>query len=143
MAAKDSTTKGKDEALQDALKAIERAYGKGSIMRMGEQPKVDVDVIPTGSLLLDATLGVGGYPRGRIIEIYGPESSGKSTLALHAVAECQKKGGRCAYIDAEHAIDPDYADSRSSRCSPRAERSTSSSWTAWRRSSPRPSLTGS
>ncbi len=110
MAAKDSTTKGKDEALQDALKAIERAYGKGSIMRMGEQPKVDVDVIPTGSLLLDATLGVGGYPRGRIIEIYGPESSGKSTLALHAVAECQKKGGRCAYIDAEHAIDPDYAD---------------------------------
>ena len=110
MAAKDSMTKGKDEALQDALKAIERAYGKGSIMRMGEQPKVDVDVIPTGSLLLDATLGVGGYPRGRIIEIYGPESSGKSTLALHAVAECQKKGGRCAYIDAEHAIDPDYAD---------------------------------
>ncbi len=110
MAAKDNTTKGKDEALQDALKAIERAYGKGSVMRMGEQPKVDVDVIPTGSLLLDATLGVGGYPRGRIVEIYGPESSGKSTLALHAVAECQKKGGRCAYIDAEHAIDPDYAD---------------------------------
>ncbi len=110
MAAKDNTAKGKDEALQDALKAIERAYGKGSVMRMGEQPKVDVDVIPTGSLLLDATLGVGGYPRGRIVEIYGPESSGKSTLALHAVAECQKKGGRCAYIDAEHAIDPDYAD---------------------------------
>ena len=110
MAAKDNTAKGRDEALQDALKAIERAYGKGSVMRMGEQPKVDVDVIPTGSLLLDATLGVGGYPRGRIVEIYGPESSGKSTLALHAVAECQKKGGRCAYIDAEHAIDPDYAD---------------------------------
>lgn len=110
MAAKDNTAKGKDEALQDALKAIERAYGKGSVMRMGEQPKVDVDVIPTGSLLLDATLGVGGYPRGRIVEIYGPESSGKSTLALHAVAECQKKDGRCAYIDAEHAIDPDYAD---------------------------------
>ncbi len=110
MAEKQSIDKTKEEALKDALKSIERAYGKGSVMRMGEQPKVDVDVIPTGSLLLDATLGVGGYPRGRIVEIYGPESSGKSTLALHAVAEAQKKGGRAAYIDAEHAIDPDYAE---------------------------------
>lgn len=102
------TTK-RDEALQDALKAIEKTYGKGSVMRLGDHARVDVDVIPTGSLLLDQALGVGGYPKGRIIEVYGPESSGKTTLALHAVAECQKKGGRAAYIDAEHAIDPDYA----------------------------------
>jgi recombination protein RecA len=99
----------KDEALEDALKAIEKTYGKGSVMRLGDHARVDVDVIPTGSLLLDQALGVGGYPKGRIVEIYGPESSGKTTLALHAVAECQKKGGRAAYIDAEHAIDPDYA----------------------------------
>lgn len=99
----------KDEALEDALKAIEKTYGKGSVMRLGDHVRVDVDVIPTGSLLLDQALGVGGYPKGRIVEIYGPESSGKTTLALHAVAECQKKGGRAAYIDAEHAIDPDYA----------------------------------
>jgi recombination protein RecA len=99
----------KDEALEDALKAIEKTYGKGSVMRLGDHARVDVDVIPTGSLLLDQALGVGGYPKGRIIEIYGPESSGKTTLALHAVSECQRKGGRAAYIDAEHAIDPDYA----------------------------------
>ncbi len=99
----------KDLALEEAIKSIEKAYGKGSIMRMGAQPRVNVDVIPSGSLLLDQTLGIGGYPKGRIIEIYGPESSGKTTLALHAVAEAQKKGGRAAYIDAEHAIDPEYA----------------------------------
>ncbi len=99
----------KDQALKDALKLIEKTYGKGAVMRMGEQPHVDQDVIPTGSLLLDRTLGIGGYPRGRIIEIYGPESSGKTTLALQAVAEAQKKGGRAAYVDAEHAIDPEYA----------------------------------
>lgn len=99
----------KDDALKEALKAIERAYGKGSVMLMGEKTHVDVDAIPSGSLLLDEVLGVGGYPRGRIIEIYGPESSGKTTLALHAVAEAQKKGGRAAYVDAEHAIDPEYA----------------------------------
>lgn len=99
----------KDDALKEALKAIERTYGKGSVMLMGEKPHVDVDAIPSGSLLLDEVLGVGGYPRGRIIEIYGPESSGKTTLALHAVAEAQKKGGRAAYVDAEHAIDPEYA----------------------------------
>lgn len=99
----------KEEALEEALRDIEKTFGKGSIMKMGEQPHVDVDVIPSGSLHLDEILGVGGYPKGRIVEIYGPESSGKTTLALHAVAECQKKGGRAAYVDAEHAIDPEYA----------------------------------
>ena len=88
---------------------IEKAYGKGSVMKLGDRQTVDVDVIPTGSLLLDNALGVGGYPKGRIIEIYGPESSGKTTLALHAIAEVQKKGGRAAFVDAEHAIDPIYA----------------------------------
>lgn len=100
----------KDEALAEALRSIEKVYGKGSVMRLGDHPKVDVDVIPSGSLVLDQALGVGGYPRGRIVEIYGPESSGKTTLALEAVAEAQKKGGRAAYVDAEHAIDPNYAE---------------------------------
>ncbi len=102
-------SENKDMALKEALRSIEKAYGKGSIMVLGEHAKVDVDVIPTGSLMLDEILGVGGYPRGRIVEIYGPESSGKTTLALEAVAQAQKKGGRAAYIDAEHSIDPDYA----------------------------------
>ena len=97
------------KALDDALKIIEKTYGKGAVMSLGERPKVDCDVIPTGSILLDQALGVGGYPKGRIIEIYGPESSGKTTLALEAIAEAQKKGGRAAFIDAEQAIDPDYA----------------------------------
>ena len=92
-----------------AIKNIEKAYGKGSVMKLGDRPHVDVDVIPSGSLLIDNTLGVGGYPKGRIIEIYGPESSGKTTLALEAVAQAQQKGGRAAYVDAEHAIDPEYA----------------------------------
>ncbi len=104
-----TNTKDKDAALEAALRSIEKAYGKGSVMRMGEKPHVDLDVIPSGSLLLDQAIGIGGYPKGRIIEIFGPESSGKTTLALHAVAESQKKGGRAAYIDAEHAIDPEYA----------------------------------
>ncbi len=99
----------KDELLKDALKAIEKEYGKGSIMRLGDRADVSVDAIPSGSLALDKALGIGGYPKGRIIEIYGPESSGKTTLALHAIAECQKQGGRCAFIDAENAIDPVYA----------------------------------
>ena len=99
----------KDQLLADALKAIEKEYGKGSIMRLGDRAEVSVDAIPTGSITLDAALGIGGYPKGRIIEIYGPESSGKTTLALHAIAECQKAGGRCAFIDAENAIDPVYA----------------------------------
>ncbi len=99
----------RDEALALAIKNIEKAYGKGSVMKLGDRPHVDVDVIPSGSLLIDNTLGVGGYPKGRIIEIYGPESSGKTTLALEAVAQAQQKGGRAAYVDAEHAIDPEYA----------------------------------
>ena len=109
MAEKVEKTKSKDEALADAIKSIEKAYGKGSIMKLGERPNVDVDVIPTGSLSLDYALGIGGYPKGRIIEIYGPESSGKTTFALHAIAECQVRGGRAAFVDAEHAIDPVYA----------------------------------
>jgi recombination protein RecA len=99
----------KDKALAAALAQIEKSFGKGSIMRLGERPNVDVDVISTGSLGLDIALGVGGVPRGRIIEIFGPESSGKTTLTLHIIAEAQKKGGTCAFIDAEHAMDPTYA----------------------------------
>ena len=105
----DENKLAKEKALADALKMIEKAYGKGSVMKLGERPHVSVDVIPSGSILLDQALGVGGYPKGRIVEIYGPESSGKTTLALHAIAEAQKKGGRAAFIDAEHAIDPEYA----------------------------------
>ena len=97
------------DALDETLKQIQKLYGKGAVMRLGERPAVDVNAIPSGSLLLDEALGVGGYPKGRIIEIFGPESSGKTTLALHAIAECQKNGGRAAFIDAEHAIDPIYA----------------------------------
>lgn len=113
--AKKKTVKKSDAAstkktnVEDTIKMIQTKFGEGSIMKMGESPKVDVDVIPTGSLGLDAALGIGGVPRGRIIEIYGPESSGKTTLSLHIVAEAQKKGGVCAFIDAEHAMDPVYA----------------------------------
>ncbi len=99
----------KDQLLEEALKTIEKEYGKGSIMRLGDRADVSIDAISSGSLTLDAALGIGGFPKGRIIEIYGPESSGKTTLALHAIAECQKAGGRCAFIDAENAIDPVYA----------------------------------
>lgn len=99
----------KDAALADAIKQIEKQFGKGAVMRLGDRADLSVDVIPTGSLALDLALGIGGYPKGRIIEIYGPESSGKTTLTLHAIAEIQKKGGRAAFIDAEHAIDPVYA----------------------------------
>ncbi len=94
--------------LDDTLKAIQAKFGEGAIMKFGDSPRVDIDVIPTGSIGLDMALGIGGVPRGRIIEIFGPESSGKTTLALHIVAEAQKKGGVCAYIDAEHAMDPEY-----------------------------------
>ena len=97
------------DALDETLKQIQKLFGKGAVMRLGEREAVDVDAISSGSLLLDEALGVGGYPKGRIIEIFGPESSGKTTLALHAIAECQKQGGRAAFIDAEHAIDPIYA----------------------------------
>ncbi len=99
----------KEQLLNEALKAIEKQYGKGSIMKLGEHANVDVDAISTGSLAIDYALGVGGLPKGRIIEIYGPESSGKTTLALQCIAECQKSGGKAAFIDAEHAIDPRYA----------------------------------
>ncbi len=99
----------RDKILDDALKQIEKQFGKGSIMRLGDRSNVDVDAISSGSLSLDAALGIGGYPKGRIIEIYGPESSGKTTLALHAIAQIQKRGGKAAFIDAENAIDPLYA----------------------------------
>ena len=100
----------KDKALDAALAQIERSFGKGSIMRLGQKDNaVEIPAISTGSLGLDLALGIGGLPKGRIIEIYGPESSGKTTLALHVVAEAQKQGGACAYVDAEHAMDPSYA----------------------------------
>ena len=97
------------EAIEDTLASIKTKFGEDSIMKLGEKPHVDVDAISTGSIGLDDALGVGGLPRGRIVEVFGPESSGKTTLALHVVAEAQKKGGLCAYIDAEHAMDPEYA----------------------------------
>ena len=106
---KKSAVKDTDAALDDAISQIEKKFGKGSVMRLGDRTAVDVDVIPSGSLTLDKALGIGGYPKGRIIEIYGPESSGKTTLTLHAIAEAQKQGGKAAFIDAEHAIDPVYA----------------------------------
>ncbi len=99
----------KTKALETALAQIEKAYGKGSIMRMGQQESLEIEAISTGSIGLDIALGVGGLPKGRVIEIFGPESSGKTTLTLHAIAECQKAGGTCAFIDAEHALDPVYA----------------------------------
>lgn len=99
----------KEKALSAALAQIEKSFGKGSVMKLGQRPHVDVDTISTGSLGLDIALGVGGVPRGRVIEIFGPESSGKTTLTLHIIAEAQKNGGTCAFIDAEHAMDPTYA----------------------------------
>ena len=99
----------KDKALDAALSQIERAFGKGSIMRLGQNTNIDIEAISTGSLGVDIALGIGGLPKGRIIEIYGPESSGKTTLALSVIAQAQKKGGTCAFIDAEHALDPAYA----------------------------------
>ena len=99
----------RSKALKLAIEKIEKDFGKGAIMKLGDKATVNVDAIPTGSLALDIALGIGGVPRGRIIEIYGPESSGKTTLAQHIVAECQKRGGIAAYVDAEHALDPEYA----------------------------------
>jgi recombination protein RecA len=99
----------KESALAAALSQIEKNYGKGSVMRLGQRQSMNIEVIPTGSVSLDIALGVGGLPKGRIIEIFGPESSGKTTLTLHAIAEAQKQGGTCAFIDAEHALDPIYA----------------------------------
>ena len=104
-----SKTVEKDKALAQVLADIEKQFGKGAIMKLGEQKNMEIDVVPSGSISLDIALGVGGYPKGRIIEIYGPESSGKTTFALHAIAEVQKTGGRAAFIDAEHSLDPVYA----------------------------------
>lgn len=104
-----SVSPEREKALKLAIEKIEKDFGKGSIMKLGDKPSVSVESIPTGSLDLDIALGIGGIPRGRIIEIYGPESSGKTTLAQHIVAECQKKGGIAAFVDAEHALDPEYA----------------------------------
>ena len=109
MSKKDKEGKSSSLVLEDTLKAIQTKFGEGAIMKMGDTPKVGINTIPTGSLGLDMALGVGGVPRGRIIEIFGPESSGKTTLALHIVAEAQKLDGICAYIDAEHAMDPEYS----------------------------------
>ncbi len=107
--AKDKEPKKAETGIEDAIAQIKTKFGDDSIMMLGEKPRVHIDAIPTGSIGLDAALGVGGLPRGRIVEIFGPESSGKTTLALHVVAEAQKKSGICAYIDAEHAMDPEYA----------------------------------
>ena len=100
---------GKDRALTAALSQIERQFGKGAMMRLGDTPKEQIPSISTGSLGLDVALGIGGLPRGRVVEIFGPESSGKTTLTLQVIAECQKAGGTCAFVDAEHALDPNYA----------------------------------
>lgn len=107
--AKKKETDGRDAALEAALAKIEKQFGKGSIMKLGENPSMDIETISTGSISLDLATGIGGVPKGRVIEIYGPESSGKTTLALHIVAEAQKDGGKAAFIDAEHALDPVYA----------------------------------
>ena len=104
-----SASNDREKALEAALAQIERQFGKGSVMRLGEEGRPPMDIIPTGSITLDAALGIGGYPRGRIVEVYGPEASGKTTVALHAIASAQAAGGLCAFIDAEHALDPDYA----------------------------------
>ena len=104
-----SQASDKKKALQTALSQIDKSFGKGTVMRLGDRPEMNVEAIPTGSLALDAALGIGGVPKGRIIEIYGPESSGKTTLALHILAEAQKRGGEVAFVDAEHALDPVYA----------------------------------
>ncbi|MFX4270952.1 recombinase RecA [Propionibacteriaceae bacterium Y1685] len=109
MAVADREKVEREKALASALAQIDKQHGKGSVMRLGDQTRLPVSVIPTGSIALDVALGIGGVPRGRIVEIYGPESSGKTTVALHAIANAQAQGGICAFIDAEHALDPDYA----------------------------------
>ena len=116
------------KAIEAALAQIDKQFGKGSIMRLGSREKVDIPAIPTGALSLDAALGVGGMPRGRVVEIYGPESSGKTTLALHVIAEAQRRGGMAAFVDAEHALDSTYAGSSASTsttCSSRSRTAAS------------------
>src|SRR5215218_3629173 len=105
----DMATQDREKALDTALAQIERQFGKGSVMRLGDDARAPVEVIPTGSIALDVALGIGGLPRGRIVEVYGPEASGKTTVALHAVANAQRSGGIAGFIDAEHALDPEYA----------------------------------
>jgi hypothetical protein len=102
-------TDDREKALEAALAQIDKQYGKGSVMRLGDEVRAPIEIIPTGSIALDVALGIGGLPRGRVVEIYGPESSGKTTVALHAIANAQAEGGICAFIDAEHALDPEYA----------------------------------
>src|SRR3989344_963621 len=109
MAKEKEVKKSGTEELYSLLASLQEKFGEGAIMKLGEAPRVDVAVIPTGSFSLDLALGVGGLPQGRIVEIFGPESSGKTTLALNVVAQAQKKGGKAAFIDAEHAMDPEYA----------------------------------
>ena len=109
MAKKTKEAEGEKNNLDELLLTLQEKFGEGAIMKLGDKPKTGIDAIPTGSIGLDHALGIGGLPRGRIIEIFGPESSGKTTLALHVVAEAQKLNGLCAYIDAEHAMDPEYA----------------------------------
>src|SRR5699024_5404767 len=104
-----SSTSNRDKDRDAALAQIDKSYGKGSIMRRGDDVRAPIEVVPTGSVALDIAVGIGGLPRGRVVEVYGPESSGKTTIALHAVAEAQRKGGIAAFIDAEHALDPEYA----------------------------------
>src|SRR3982750_838198 len=104
-----AATPDREKALGAALAQIDKQFGKGSIMRLGDDTRAPIEVIPTGSVALDVALGIGGLPRGRVVEIYGPESSGKTTVALHAIANAQKAGGVAAFIDAEHALDPEYA----------------------------------
>ena len=99
----------REKALDMALSQIERQFGEGAVMKMGDRGQMKVEAVSTGSLAIDMALGIGGLPRGRVVEVYGPEASGKSTLAMHVVAEAQRTGGICAYVDAEHAVDPDYA----------------------------------
>jgi recombination protein RecA len=106
---KNGSANDREKALETALAQIERQFGKGSIMKLGEEDRVPVESIPTGSIALDIALGIGGLPRGRVVEIYGPESSGKTTLAIHAIASVQALGGIAAFVDAEHAFDPEYA----------------------------------
>ena len=118
MAKKDILTEtfGEDHELQAVLKEINKQYGTGTVMMLGETPKMNLEVIPSGSLSLDCALGIGGYPKGRIIEIFGPESCGKTTLAIHAVAEAQKLGLKAAYIDAENAFDKEYSNLSADNC---------------------------
>ena len=106
----DKTKENKSKQLTETLSQIEKQFGKGTVMKMGEREFVDIPAVSTGSLGLDIALGIGGLPKGRVIEIFGPESSGKTTLTLQAIAECQKEGGTAAFIDAEHALDPSYAE---------------------------------